>query len=111
MKLLNKDELIANELKLYFIKNNIKEGEKFPSEREIAEKYGAQRATVRSAYKILEEEGIVEIRERSERYMSHPRIVTNLNEIKSFKEKVSDIGSKVENQLLSFELIEIDKDL
>lgn len=38
MKLLNKDELIANELKLYFIKNNIKEGEKFPSEREIAEK-------------------------------------------------------------------------
>ena len=43
--------------------------------------------------------------------MSHPRIVTNLNEIKSFKEKVSDIGSKVENQLLSFELIEIDKDL
>ena len=111
MKLLNKDELIANELKLYFIKNNIKEGEKFPSEREIAEKYGAQRATVRSAYKILEEDGIVEIRERSGRYMSHPRIVTNLNEIKSFKEKVSDIGSKVENQLLSFELIEIDKDL
>ena len=111
MKLLNKDELIANELKLYFIKNNIGEGEKLPSEREVAEKYGVQRATVRSAYKILEEEGIVEIRERSGRYMGHPRIVTNLNEIKSFREKVSDIGSKVENQLLSFELIEIDKDL
>lgn len=111
MKLLNKDELIANELKLYFIKNNIGEGEKLPSEREVAEKYGVQRATVRSAYKILEEEGIVEVRERSGRYMGHPRIVTNLNEIKSFREKVSDIGSKVENQLLSFELIEIDKDL
>ena len=37
MKLLNKDELIANELKLYFIKNNIGEGEKLPSEREVAE--------------------------------------------------------------------------
>ena len=111
MKLLNKDELIANELKLYFIKNNIGEGEKLPSEREVAEKYGVQRATVRSAYKILEEEGIVEIRERGGIYMGHPRIVTNLNEIKSFREKVSDIGSKVENQLLSFELIEIDKDL
>ena len=49
MKLLNKDELIANELKLYFIKNNIGEGEKLPSEREVAEKYGVQRATVRSA--------------------------------------------------------------
>ena len=111
MKLLNKYELIANELKLYFIKNNIGEGEKLPSEREVAEKYGVQRATVISAYQILEEEGIVEIRERSGRYMGHPRIVTNLNEIKSFREKVSDIGSKVENQLLSFELIEIDKDL
>ena len=34
MKLLHKDEFIANEIKFYFIKNKIKEGEKLPSERD-----------------------------------------------------------------------------
>lgn len=61
MKLLNKDEFIANEIKYYFIKNNIKEGDKLPSERELADVFGVQRATVRAAYNILEEEGIIGI--------------------------------------------------
>ena len=35
----------------------------------MAEQYGVQRATVRDAYHILEREGIIEIRERSGRYI------------------------------------------
>ena len=111
MKLLNKDEFIANEIEFYFLKNNILEGYKLPSERELAEQFGVQRATVRSAYKILEEEGIIETRERSGRYMGHSRIPTNLQQIKSFSEKINDMGLKIENKLLSFELIEVDKEL
>ena len=37
MKLFNKDEFIANEIKFYLLKNKTKEGEKLPSERELAE--------------------------------------------------------------------------
>ena len=55
MKLMNKDEFIAYELKFYFMKNKLKEGEKLPSERDLAEQFGVQRATVRSAYKLLED--------------------------------------------------------
>ena len=46
MKLLNKDEFLANELKFYFIQEKLKEGDKLPSERELAEKYGVQRVTI-----------------------------------------------------------------
>ena len=63
MKLMNKDEFIAYELKFYFMKNKLKEGEKLPSERDLAEQFGVQRATVRSAYKLLEDEGIIECRQ------------------------------------------------
>ena len=36
MKLMNKDEFIAYELKFYFMKNKLKEGDKLPSERDLA---------------------------------------------------------------------------
>lgn len=111
MKLLNKDEFLANELRYYLIKEDIKYGDKLPTERELAEQYGVQRATVRSAYKILEEEGLIEIRGRSGRYMGHPRILVDLRQIKSFSKKLSDMGMRTENQMLVFELVEVDKAL
>ena len=54
MKLFNKDEFIANEIKFYLLKNKTKEGEKLPSERELAEIFDAQRATIRNALTVLE---------------------------------------------------------
>ena len=88
MKLMNKDEFIAYELKFYFMKNKLKEGEKLPSERDLAEQFGVQRATVRSAYKLLEDEGIIECRERSGNYIAHRRMISNLDRIRSFSEKL-----------------------
>lgn len=89
MKLMNKDEFIAYELKFYFMKNKLKEGEKLPSERDLAEQFGVQRATVRSAYKLLEDEGIIECRERSGNYIAHRRMYPILTEfdhsVKSWK--------------------------
>lgn len=111
MKLLNKDEFIANEIKYLFIEKRYQEGDKLPSEREFAEKFGVQRATIREAYRILEEEGVIEIRERSGRYMGHTRIKSSLQEIKSFKDKLNEIGMEVKNKLISFEIIELDKEL
>lgn len=111
MKLFNKDELLADELRYYFIKNQIPAGTKLPSERELAEQYGVQRATARSAYQILEGEGIIENRERSGRYMRHARIVTNLRQIRSFSDKLNHMGMQMDNKLLAFELIEVDKQL
>lgn len=111
MKVLNRDEFIANEIKYMFIEKKYKEGDKLPSERELSEKFGVQRGTIRDAYHILEEEGMIEIRERSGRYMGHTRMKNDLREIKSFSDKLNDIGMEVKNKLISFELMELDKEL
>ncbi len=111
MKLLNKDEFIANEMKYYFIKNQVKEGDKLPSERELSDFFGVQRATIRAACDILEEEGIIGIKERSGRYLGHSRITVNLQEIKSFSDKMSEIGIGLESKMVAFEFLEADKAL
>ena len=111
MKLMNKDEFIAYELKFYFMKNKLKEGEKLPSERDLAEQFGVQRATVRSAYKLLEDEGIIECRERSGNYIAHRRMISNLDRIRSFSEKLEKMGAQTRSRLLAFERVEVDKEL
>lgn len=105
MKLLNKDEFIANEIKYWIEKEGLMEGDKIPSERELAELYGVQRGTIRAAFNILEEEGIIEIRNRSGRYIGHPRIIYNLAELKSFTEKVNDIGAEAGYKLIAIESV------
>lgn len=109
MKLRNKDEVLAEDIKFSFIKNNIKEGDRLPTERELCDKYGVQRATIRSAYKILEREGIVENKERSGRFMRHFRIPTNLNQVRSFSEISNNMGITLLNKLIAFELFEVDE--
>lgn len=111
MKLMNKDEFIAYELKFYFMKNKLKEGEKLPSERDLAEQFGVQRATVRSAYKLLEDEGIIKCRERSGNYIAHRRMISNLDRIRSFSEKLEKMGAQTRSRLLAFERVEVDKEL
>lgn len=111
MKLLNKDEFIANEMKYYFIRNHVKEGEKLPSERDLSKFFGVQRATVRAACEILEEEGIISIKERTGRYLGHSRITINLQEIKSFSDEMSEIGVGMESKLLAYNFLEVDKEL
>ena len=49
MKLLNKDALIVREIKYYIMKEKLTEYMKLPAERELAERFQVQRATVRSA--------------------------------------------------------------
>ena len=60
-----KDQLLytrlADEIFDYIRSNNIKSGERIPSERKLAEIFSSSRATVREAIRILENKGIIEI--------------------------------------------------
>ncbi len=111
MKLLNKDEFIANELRYLFIKKGMHEGDRVMSEREVAELFGVQRATVRSAFKILEDEGVVENVERSGRFITHSRMKTYFHQIKPYSEKAEELGVVLQSKLMAFEVVEVDKDL
>lgn len=58
----NLQELIQEQLKLYIIENNIKTGDHFPTEYELAKKLGISRTAIREALKRLETLGIIEVR-------------------------------------------------
>ena len=54
--------LIQEQLKLYIIENEMKSGDPFPTEYDLAEKLGISRTAIREALKKLETLGIIEVR-------------------------------------------------
>ena len=53
---------IQEQLKLYIIENEMKSGDPFPTEHDLAEKLGISRTSIREALKRLETLGIIEVR-------------------------------------------------
>lgn len=62
---------VAEQLKKLITNEVIKPGERFPSERELAEQLGVSRPTIREAMIALELSGVIEIRTGSGIYVSH----------------------------------------
>ena len=77
MKILTLSIMIANELKNMIEQENLKEGDKLPSERELCEKLNVQRLTLRSGLRILMQEGIIISKQRSGYYVNKPRILSS----------------------------------
>ena len=109
MKLLNKDAFIAREIKYFIMKEKLTEYMKLPAERELAEHFQVQRATVRSALQMLVTEGVIEARKRSGYYIRPQKIEEGLRGISSFSQKALECGKQLSNELLAFERIETDK--
>ena len=55
------DIMISNEIRQYIADQHLKYQDKLPSERELCDLFSIQRLTLRSAMKILEEMGIVDV--------------------------------------------------
>jgi len=111
VKLLNKDAFIAREIKYFIMKEKLTEYMKLPAERELAEHFQVQRATVRSALQMLVTEGVIEARKRSGYYIRPQKIEEGLRGISSFSQKALECGKQLSNELLAFERIETDKGL
>ena len=55
-------EAIVDQIKTLIRTNRLRPGDRLPSERELCERMGVSRVTVREALRILEAGGLVEIR-------------------------------------------------
>jgi GntR family transcriptional repressor for pyruvate dehydrogenase complex len=64
---------VAEQLRGLITNEVIKPGERFPSERELAEQLGVSRPTIREAMIALELSGVIEIRTGSGIYVTHPQ--------------------------------------
>lgn len=62
-------EQIVAQLREYVSASGLKTGDKLPSERELAEKMGVSRASIKQAIVVLEVQGLVEIRHGGGTYL------------------------------------------
>src|SRR5437868_15156919 len=53
---------IADQIRQAIVTGQLKEGERLPPERELAEQFGVSRVTVRDALRALEAMGLIEVR-------------------------------------------------
>lgn len=70
---------VAEQLRKLIENDIIKPGERFPSERELAEQLGVSRPTVREAMIALELTGAIEIRSGSGIYANQLRTISNIH--------------------------------
>lgn len=57
-------ELVAQEIKKHIIKNGLRPGDKLPTEKEMCERFGVSRSSVREAIKSLQSLGIIKSKQR-----------------------------------------------
>lgn len=104
-RVLTMDVLLSKELEYMLKTGEYREGMRLPSERQLAEHFGVQRGTIRSALQILLDKGIVISRERSGYFVAPRRIDFNLNAYDSRKAVIEQMGKSSYVKLLTFEKV------
>lgn len=94
------------------IEHEYRPGDLLPSERELSDRYGLSRTTVRLALQELERLGLV-IRQHGRGTFVADRSAqtTNLSQAYSFSEQMRSMGREPSTTILEFSVIEADKNL
>lgn len=87
-------DFVQEQLQLYIVESNLKEGDLLPTEKELSQKLGVSRTAIREALKVLETLGLIETRHGVGRFVgsfSYDPILRNLPyslklDINKFKE-------------------------
>lgn len=100
-------DLILN----YIAENKLQNGERLPSERDMCERWGLNRSTLRTTIAKLTAEGVLISRRGSGTMVRPPRFTRDLQDLRSFSETVRIQNRRQSVKLLSFSKAECDKHL
>ncbi|QNG61615.1 FadR/GntR family transcriptional regulator [Metabacillus idriensis] len=92
-------EVIVEQLKEFFLNGELKQGDKLPPERELASRFNVSRTSIREALRILEINGVIEIRQGGGSYIKKTGFPCT-------SEELSAVISKAENHLV-YEMLEL----
>lgn len=107
----NKREDVLELIEDYILENNLKAGDKLPSERQLSEMWDLNRMTVRNAIQKLANENILNIHPGSGTYVAHERLVRNLQDTFGFYESAVGDSRTIKTVVLELSRIEANKDL
>lgn len=105
------DILLSKEMEYLIESGEFSEGDRLPSERKLAEHFGVQRGTVRSALQILLDKGIIVSRERAGHFVAPRRIDFNLDAYNSQKAVIEQMGKSTYVKLLTFEKVYVSESM
>ena len=85
---------LAEKMRARVIGGEFPAGARLPSETAISEAYGVSRVTVRTAIKLLESQGLVNVRHGSGTYVADfgGQVRTGLQELRSITETIQEMG-------------------
>ena len=85
---------VAAHLRSRIMQGEVSPGARLPSETEIALDYGVSRVTVRTAIKLLESQGLVDVRNGSGTFVSDfgTEIKAGIQELRSITETIREMG-------------------
>ncbi|MDQ0215002.1 DNA-binding FadR family transcriptional regulator [Oikeobacillus pervagus] len=92
-------QVIVDQLKEHFLNGDMKQGDKLPTERELASQFKVSRTSVREALRKLEMKGIIETRQGSGSFIKSI-------EFQSFGEELSSAIVNTERKLV-YEMLEL----
>jgi GntR family transcriptional repressor for pyruvate dehydrogenase complex len=92
-------QIIFNQIKDSFQNGELKPGSKLPPERELATRYSVSRTSIREALRVLESNGVVEVRHGDGTFI-------RASEMEALLEKLTDSIYKVDEKFL-YEMLEV----
>lgn len=110
-KVLTLETLVSKEIEYMLESEGYREKQKLPSERELAERFGVQRLTVRVALQILVQKGLLISRQRYGYFIAPKRVEFTLNHTNSFKMMIERMGMASYVKLLEFEKMKLTEQL
>ena len=110
-RILFKDEEISREIERRIREERLNEWDRLPSERQLAEEFGVQRDTVRSALEILIKKGVLIRKPRKGHFVAPRRIEINLDQIRSIIREIERVRNDNRSIMLNFEMISMSEKL
>ena len=82
-------------------RDGLKAGQQLPTEANLAQQFGVGRTTAREALKLLEQDGLIEVRHGLGRFVSAlPSLQRPITRLESVTEMMRNLGHTVTNQVL-----------
>jgi GntR family transcriptional regulator len=96
---------VRDEIQALIGQDELRPGDRLPAETEIAARFDVGRTTVREALKLLEQDGVIEVRRGSGRYVSHRATLERpITRLESVTEMMRAQGYSVSNRVISVDV-------
>ncbi|MEU3169236.1 GntR family transcriptional regulator [Streptosporangium sp. NPDC006930] len=101
---------IRDRLRLLIVEQGLRPGDKLPSENELMNLFDAGRTSIREAFKLLEQEGVIQARHGDGRYLTaQPSLDRPLTRLEGVTEMLASRGFTADDTVLDVASVEPDR--